>query len=597
MKNRFFIIALMALSLVACTDGLQKSIDELEDKYAELEGRVSRLEELCKEMNTNISSLKTLVSVILNNDYIVSVAPITKEGAEVGYTITFAIHDPITIYHGQNGTDGKDGQDGKDGVTPVIGVALDTSDNAYYWTLNGSWLLDADGNRIPLSSRDGKDGQDGQDGQDGKDGQDGQDGHDGADGITPQLKIQDNYWYVSTDNGATWTKLGKATGEDGKDGKDGQDGKDGKDGVGGDSMFQSVTQDDKNVYFTLANGTTLAVPKASDFNQTVIDNLVNELTVDITEWTFSAIGETKSITTTTSPFPNSKVLWESSDPTIVSVNDGLLTANGTGVAIITIKAGDKTATIKTYVQIGAGTLKGVFSISATKKVKFSQGRLQYNPSLGSHLCADGTYKQGTWRFAGTQYETSNTLCENADYDGWNDIFYFGTSGYGSYVPYGTTSSSSDLTDNTDWGRYNAISNGDNIPDLWRCLSDNEWDYLLNSRESASQLVGIGFVNSVKGIILLPDKSTVPSSIQFVPNQHNYKTTDNNFTTSQWSTLEQIGAVFIPSSGTFSGNISGFNTDWTSNKGSLRWTSSSTYQGISCSVVNATNAVRLVKDVE
>ena len=105
---------------------------------------------------------------------------------------------PITIYHGQDGADGKDGQDGqdgKDGTTPIIGVALDPIDNAYYWTLNGDWLLDKDGNRIPLTSRDG------------------QNGADGKDGITPQLKIENGYWYVSTDNGKTWTQLGKAVGE------------------------------------------------------------------------------------------------------------------------------------------------------------------------------------------------------------------------------------------------------------------------------------------------------------------------------------------------------------------------------------------------
>ena len=265
MNKRFFIIALMALSLVACTDGLQKSISELEDKYAELEGRVARLEELCKEMNTNISSLKTLVSVILNNDYIVSVTPIEKDGQEVGYVITFAIHEPITIYHGQKGQDGKDGvdgkdgedgkdgvdgKDGKDGVTPIIGVALDTSDNAYYWTLNGDWMLDINGNRIPLTSRDGKDGEDGKDGKN---------------GITPQLKIQDSYWYLSYDDGATWTKLGKAVGENGEDGKDGKN---------GDSMFSSVTYDENFVYFELANGTKLTINRYKDESVKVVDGAI-----------------------------------------------------------------------------------------------------------------------------------------------------------------------------------------------------------------------------------------------------------------------------------------------------------------------------------
>ena len=251
------------------------------DIWAELENldqRVTKLEELCKEMNTNITSLQTIVDVLQSNDFITSIVEIKKDCKVVGYTITFGKHDPITIYHGQNGKDGQNGQDGqngadgKDGSTPMIGVAQDT-DGVYYWTLNGEWLLDDNGNKLPVSGKDGQngtngsngqDGADGKDGQDGEDGKDGADGQNGKDGITPQLKIEEGYWYISYDNGATWTQLGKATGEDGKDGadgKDGQNGADGKDGQDGDSMFQSVTQDENYVYFTLADGTVIKIAK------------------------------------------------------------------------------------------------------------------------------------------------------------------------------------------------------------------------------------------------------------------------------------------------------------------------------------------------
>jgi hypothetical protein len=65
-------------------------------------------------------------------------------------------------------------------------------------------------------------------------GKDGEDGTPGQDGITPQLKIEDGYWYISYDNGSTWTRLSKATGEDGAPGQDGQNGEDGKDGQDGE---------------------------------------------------------------------------------------------------------------------------------------------------------------------------------------------------------------------------------------------------------------------------------------------------------------------------------------------------------------------------
>ena len=113
--------------------------------------------------------------------------------------------------------------------------------------------MDDSGNKIKAVGTDGKDGQDGANGTNGTN---------GTDGITPELKIENGYWYVSYDEGATWKQLGKATGEDGQDGTNGTDGKDGQDG---DSFFQSVTEDEKNVYITLTDGSVFTLPKTSSY--------------------------------------------------------------------------------------------------------------------------------------------------------------------------------------------------------------------------------------------------------------------------------------------------------------------------------------------
>ncbi len=245
-----YLLVAITMIIAGCSESFDDS--KIWDKLDDHESRITKLEELCQQMNTNISSLQTIVTALQNNDYVTGVTPITENGKTIGYTITFAKSQSITIYHGKDGQNGADGKDSD--YLPTIGVKQET-DGIYYWTLNGEWLLDANGNKIKAQGTDGKDGANGEDGEDGKDGANGENG---ADGITPQLKIENDYWYVSYDNGASWTQLGKATGEDGKDGTNGTDGTNGADGK---SFFQDVTQDENNVYFTLADGMVITVPK------------------------------------------------------------------------------------------------------------------------------------------------------------------------------------------------------------------------------------------------------------------------------------------------------------------------------------------------
>ena len=228
----------------------------------------------CEKMNTNIAALQTMVAALESNDYVTGVTPLYEGVVEIGYKINFSKSGSVTIYHGKDGkdgADGKDGQDGangingtngtdgKDGVTPVIGVAQENG--VYYWTVNGSWLLDASGNKVPTT---GNDGAPGQDGANGSNGANGTNGTDGKDGITPQLKIENGKWFVSYDNGASWTELGQATGDQGPQGEigaTGPQGPQGSPGVGGDSMFSDVDYSNSEyVTFTLGNGTEIKVP-------------------------------------------------------------------------------------------------------------------------------------------------------------------------------------------------------------------------------------------------------------------------------------------------------------------------------------------------
>ena len=178
------VVLATTLALTSCQfddSDIWGKLDEYGQSIKDHEQRISALEELCKQMNTNIEALQTLVNALEKRDYVTNVSEVRSNGEVIGYTISFAYSDTITIYHGKDGKDGANGADGKDGYTPQIGVMKDT-DNIYYWTLDGEWLLDAKGNKIKAVGTDGKDGQDGANGTDGKDGQNGTNGSDGKDG-------------------------------------------------------------------------------------------------------------------------------------------------------------------------------------------------------------------------------------------------------------------------------------------------------------------------------------------------------------------------------------------------------------------------------
>ena len=231
------LLAFAALFAVVALTSCKYDDDDLWNNVHGLENRVAKLEELCKQMNTNISSLQTIVTALQNNVYVTGTTPLMKDGKEIGYTITFSKGNPITIYHG------KDGQDGEDGITPTISVKKDT-DGVYYWTLNGEFIV-VDGGKIQAEGKDGTNG---------------------TNGTTPQFKIENDYWFVSYDNGANWTQLGKATGED---------------GVGSDSMFSGVDYETSTDYviFTLSNGTQIKLPTWSAFE--ALQRLCNETNTNL----------------------------------------------------------------------------------------------------------------------------------------------------------------------------------------------------------------------------------------------------------------------------------------------------------------------------
>ena len=207
------------LVITGCYDdsALQEQIGSLNGQLQDHESRLKELERLTAQQNTNISSLQTIVTALQDKDYVTGVAPINEGDEVVGYTITFSKSGAVTIYNG------------KDGYVPAMGVKQDT-DGLWYWTVDGEWLRDSDGDKVRASATDGSDGEPGQS------------------GVTPTLKIVDGYWYVSYDGGKTWEEetLGQAIGDNGY------------------TMFAEVTYDEEYLYITMADGEKLTLPRTSE---------------------------------------------------------------------------------------------------------------------------------------------------------------------------------------------------------------------------------------------------------------------------------------------------------------------------------------------
>ena len=328
------LLAFAALFAVVALTSCKYDDDDLWNSVHGLENRVAKLEELCKQMNTNISSLQTIVTALQNNVYVTGTTPLMKDGKEIGYTITFSKGNPITIYHG------KDGQDGEDGITPTISVKKDT-DGVYYWTLNGEFIV-VDGGKIQAE------------------------GKDGTNGTTPQFKIENDYWFVSYDNGTNWTQLGKATGED---------------GIGGDSMFSGVDYETSTDYviFTLSNGTQIKLPTWSAFE--ALQRLCNETNTNLSalQTIVTALQNNDYITSVDPLTENGKVVgytikFAKSNPIVIyNGKDGADGVNG-NTPVIGVK--------KDTDGIYYWTLDGEFIVVDGQKIK-AQGTDGNNGADGS----------------------------------------------------------------------------------------------------------------------------------------------------------------------------------------------------------------------
>lgn len=189
-------------------------------------------------------------------------------------------------------------------------------------------------------------------------------------------------------------------------------------------------------------------------------------------------------------------------------------------------------------------LKGVFSVSASKQVRFAAGNLQCT-ILGNDTI---------WMFAENQYDMLGTanaagsvLAGKIDLFGWS-----GSTGAAKWGMSASTTDNDYAGDFVDWGK--------NIEDgtTYRTLTADEWNYLFSTRTNASDKSGAARIKLndsvyVNGCILLPDTWTCPDGVTFVSGFESEWSADayathQTLTLADWRKLEAAGAVFLPAAG-------------------------------------------------
>lgn len=168
--KRFLTYALVVLLATACYND-----DELKSRLDDVDQRLTNVETLVSSLNTQLTKLQELIS---GKQFISNIEDKEDGTHVITFVNSYGEMSTMTLKDGAkgaDGTNGTNGANGADGQTPDISVKQ-APDGKWYWTVNGEWLLDAEGNTVPVT---------------------------GERGVAPSLKIENGKWYVSYDNGIT----------------------------------------------------------------------------------------------------------------------------------------------------------------------------------------------------------------------------------------------------------------------------------------------------------------------------------------------------------------------------------------------------------
>ena len=218
--------------------------------------------------------------------------------------------------------------------------------------------------------------------------------------------------------------------------------------------------------------------------------------------------------------------------------------------------------------VPSGAIDGLFSVSSTKQVYFSQGNLQAVGTTSSSPSSGWTWQfaEHQWDYiggrsqGGSEPQTGNNYINGngtLSANGTVDLFCWSTNAtyYGIHNSEYNSSYSGDFY---DWG--NTIGSG------WRTLTNAEWEWIMGPSGSptpgtncrtSSTVNGVENARYAKatvadktGLIIFPDSYTHPGDVTAPAsvNTAGAAYTVNSYDATAWGKMEAAGAVFLPATG-------------------------------------------------
>ena len=158
-----FCTLLSAVLLTSCGKDFQDDIDKLNETHASIEKKVVTLETQVETINSQLEQLALLATAIENHFYLTEVVTTAD-----GYEITLSNGHKIILQKGSQNT-----------LVFAPAISMTQIGGFFFWTLNGTLILDGDGNPLRTS------------------------------GPTPIVKynILTQQWVISVDNGVTFQDI------------------------------------------------------------------------------------------------------------------------------------------------------------------------------------------------------------------------------------------------------------------------------------------------------------------------------------------------------------------------------------------------------